>query len=94
MTTATPATSATTSLSLSTLPDITGADVPAYARKDLSAGIVHLGVGNFHRAHQIVYLDRLFNRGLDRDFAGIGAGRGPARGEGGDGHGAAPGTGV
>ncbi|QGZ37094.1 mannitol dehydrogenase family protein [Stappia indica] len=64
----------TTSLSLSTLSQITGADVPAYARTDLSAGIVHLGVGNFHRAHQIVYLDRLFNRGLDRDFAVIGAG--------------------
>lgn len=71
MTTATPV---TTSLSLSTLSEITGASVPAYARKDLTAGIVHLGVGNFHRAHQIVYLDRLFNRGLDRDFAVIGAG--------------------
>ena len=44
----------TTSLSLSTLSDITRAHVPAYAREDLTAGIVHMGVGNFHRAHQIV----------------------------------------
>lgn len=74
VTTVTPVIKATTSLSLSTLSRIAGADVPAYAREDLSAGIVHLGVGNFHRAHQIVYLDRLFNRGLDRDWAVIGAG--------------------
>src|SRR5947208_460416 len=35
------------------------ADVPAYDRSTLSAGIVHIGVGNFHRAHQAVYLDDL-----------------------------------
>ncbi|WP_417768385.1 mannitol dehydrogenase family protein [Stappia sp.] len=65
----------TTSLSLSSLPDL-GAEVarPAYARGALSPGIVHVGVGNFHRAHQIVYLDRLFNKGLDHDWAVIGAG--------------------
>ncbi len=28
--------------------------VPAYRRDDLKAGIVHFGVGNFHRAHQAV----------------------------------------
>lgn len=49
-------------------------DVPAYRRDDLSAGIVHIGVGNFHRAHQAVYLDALMNRNLGRDFALIGAG--------------------
>ena len=27
------------------------------------AGILHFGVGNFHRAHQAVYLDELFNAG-------------------------------
>lgn len=47
---------------------------PAYARADLSPGIVHFGVGNFHRAHLQVYLDRLMNAGRDRDFAIIGAG--------------------
>ena len=38
-----------------------GIAVPKYGRSDLSAGILHYGVGNFHRAHQAVYLDALFN---------------------------------
>ena len=50
------------------------AATPKYQRGDLTAGIVHFGVGNFHRAHQAVYLDELFNLGLDRDWALIGAG--------------------
>jgi mannitol 2-dehydrogenase len=47
---------------------------PSYERKDLRAGIVHFGVGNFHRAHMGVYLDTLFNRGRDHDWAILGAG--------------------
>ena len=47
---------------------------PAYARADLSPGILHFGVGNFHRAHLQVYLDRLMNTGKARDFAILGAG--------------------
>jgi mannitol 2-dehydrogenase len=47
---------------------------PAYSRADLSPGILHFGVGNFHRAHQAVYLDDLFNRGRDHDWAIVGAG--------------------
>ena len=47
---------------------------PRYKSSDLRAGIVHIGVGNFHRAHQAVYLDDLFNAGVDRDWAIIGAG--------------------
>jgi mannitol 2-dehydrogenase len=47
---------------------------PRYAREDLKAGIVHFGVGNFHRAHLAVYLDDLFNKGLNLDWAIIGAG--------------------
>nr|WP_198670453.1 mannitol dehydrogenase family protein [Oceanicella sp. SM1341] len=47
---------------------------PAYARADLAPGIVHVGTGNFHRAHQAVYLDDLFNKGLSRDFGLVGAG--------------------
>ncbi len=31
--------------------------VPGYDRKHASVGIVHVGVGAFHRAHQAVYLD-------------------------------------
>jgi mannitol 2-dehydrogenase len=48
--------------------------VPKYARSALSPGIVHIGVGNFHRAHLAVYLDDLFNMGLNHDWAIIGAG--------------------
>ena len=51
-----------------------GVAVPTYRRSDLSPGIVHFGVGNFHRAHQAVYLDDLFNAGRDRDWAIVGAG--------------------
>jgi mannitol 2-dehydrogenase len=47
---------------------------PTYRRSDLRAGIVHFGVGNFHRAHQAVYLDDLFNAGSDHDWALVGAG--------------------
>ncbi|BCP52249.1 mannitol 2-dehydrogenase [Kaistia sp. 32K] len=50
------------------------ATIPAYDRASLKAGIVHFGVGNFHRAHQAVYLDDLFNAGEDHDWAIIGAG--------------------
>lgn len=47
---------------------------PSYDRSTLSGGIVHFGVGNFHRAHQAVYLDSLFDSGCDHDWAIIGAG--------------------
>ncbi len=64
-----------TKLSLSNLgklPQMVGR--PLYERNKLSAGIVHIGVGNFHRAHQANYLDRLFNTGRDLDWAIVGAG--------------------
>jgi len=47
---------------------------PSYTQDDLTPGIVHVGVGNFHRAHQSLYLHRLFEKGLDRDWAIVGAG--------------------
>ena len=50
--------------------------VPRYDRGRLGRGIVHIGVGNFHRAHLGVYLDDLFNLGIDHDWALIGAGEG------------------
>ncbi|SDE02310.1 mannitol dehydrogenase family protein [Limimaricola pyoseonensis] len=51
-----------------------GVDGPGYDRAALTPGIVHVGVGNFHRAHMAVYLDRLFARGRDHDWAIRGAG--------------------
>lgn len=47
---------------------------PAYERDELSPGIAHFGVGNFHRSHQAVYLDRLFSLGRDLDWAIVGTG--------------------
>ncbi|MDV3252779.1 mannitol dehydrogenase family protein [Devosia sp. BK] len=63
-----------TKLAAATLPSLTTAAVPGYTRADLTPGIVHFGVGNFHRAHQAVYLDALFNIGEGHDWALIGAG--------------------
>ena len=54
------------------------ATLPAYDRTRLKPGIVHIGLGNFHRAHMAVYLDDLFGQGRDLDWAIIGAGVRPA----------------
>ncbi|KRB80684.1 mannitol dehydrogenase [Sphingomonas sp. Root710] len=61
---------------LNTLPVEIGR--PGYGPGDLRAGILHFGVGNFHRAHQGSYLDRLFSQGLSRDWGIVGAGVMPA----------------
>ncbi|MDP5084542.1 MAG: mannitol dehydrogenase family protein [Yoonia sp.] len=47
---------------------------PTYDRSALTAGIVHIGLGNFHRAHQAWYLHQLMQQGLALDWAIIGAG--------------------
>jgi mannitol 2-dehydrogenase len=54
---------------------------PGYDRSGLTAGIVHFGVGGFHRAHQAMYLDQLMNAGQARDWAicGVGVLPGDAR---------------
>ncbi len=48
--------------------------VPNYDRASLTPGIIHIGLGNFHRAHQAWYLHRLMQQGLAHDWAIIGAG--------------------
>ena len=64
-----------TKLSVQNLETISNSiKTPSYDRSGLSGGIVHFGVGNFHRAHQAVYLDSLFDSGCDHDWAIIGAG--------------------
>ncbi len=50
-----------TASALGRLPE--GVSGPGYDRARLTAGILHVGVGNFHRAHMAVYLDRLFSTG-------------------------------
>ncbi|MGB3834168.1 MAG: mannitol dehydrogenase family protein [Mesorhizobium sp.] len=65
----------TTKLSLSNLSSLPAAvGRPRYDRASLSPGILHFGVGNFHRAHQAVYLDDLFNTGAGHDWGIVGAG--------------------
>ena len=48
--------------------------VPGYDRSAVTSGIVHIGVGGFHRAHQAMYLDRLMSDGkaLDWGITGVG----------------------
>ena len=48
--------------------------VPRYDRSRLRTGIVHFGVGGFHRAHEAMYLDRLMNDGTALDWAICGVG--------------------
>ncbi|MEI4484753.1 mannitol dehydrogenase family protein [Frigidibacter sp. MR17.14] len=57
---------------LDALPD--GVARPAYDRAGLTPGIIHVGCGNFHRAHMAVYLDDLFATGAGHDWAILGAG--------------------
>ncbi|PZP45376.1 MAG: mannitol dehydrogenase, partial [Agrobacterium fabrum] len=40
--------------------------IPTYNRNNVTPGIVHLGVGAFHRAHQAVFIDDCLNRGETR----------------------------
>src|SRR5713226_3695538 len=62
-------------LSTETLAALSGrVAVPRYDRSLIRAGIVHFGVGGFHRAHQAMYLDRLMNAGLARDWGICGVG--------------------
>lgn len=61
-------------LATATLADIpTAIDRPFYDRSALTPGIVHIGLGNFHRAHQAWYLHRLMQDGRALDWAIIGA---------------------
>jgi mannitol 2-dehydrogenase len=64
-----------TPLNASTLSSLDAAvSVPAYDRAAVRTGIVHFGVGGFHRAHQAMYLDRLMDEGkaLDWGICGVG----------------------
>ncbi len=47
---------------------------PSYDRTALSTGILHFGVGNFHRSHEAMYLDRLMEVGQASEWAICGVG--------------------
>ena len=48
--------------------------VPSYDRSQVTVGLVHFGVGGFHRAHQAMYIDQLMEQGkaLDWGICGVG----------------------
>jgi mannitol 2-dehydrogenase len=48
--------------------------LPVYDRNLVTPGVVHFGVGGFHRSHQAMYHDRLMNEGnaLDWGICGVG----------------------
>src|SRR4051812_50036837 len=47
---------------------------PRYDRDAVRVGVVHLGVGGFHRSHQAMYLDRLMAAGQAMDWGICGVG--------------------
>ncbi len=47
---------------------------PSYDRDEIGVGIVHFGVGGFHRAHQAMYIDRLLEMGLAKEWGICGVG--------------------
>jgi mannitol 2-dehydrogenase len=48
--------------------------VPGYDREQVRTGIVHVGVGGFHRAHEAMYIDALMERGVGHDWGITGVG--------------------
>ena len=67
-----------TRLSTATLSSLASSvGVPSYDRSQVTPGIVHFGVGGFHRAHQAMYLDTLMNNGEDLDWGIVGVGTMP-----------------
>jgi mannitol 2-dehydrogenase/sorbose reductase len=50
--------------------------LPGYGRARLKAGIAHIGVGNFHRVHQAVYIDRCLHLPGHEEWAICGIGLG------------------
>ncbi len=68
-----------TSLSNATLSSLpNGVPGPTYDRSAVRAGIVHFGVGGFHRAHEAMYVDRLLNKGGAMQWGICGVGVMPA----------------
>ncbi|MEO6714771.1 MAG: mannitol dehydrogenase family protein [Mycobacteriales bacterium] len=51
--------------------------VPAYDRSAVTPGVVHFGVGGFHRSHQAVYVDALMSMGKALDWGIVGVGTMP-----------------
>ncbi|MDN4475286.1 mannitol dehydrogenase family protein [Demequina sp. SYSU T00192] len=63
---------------MTALTEATHVPHPEYDREAVRVGIVHFGLGNFHRAHQAMYLDRLMAAGTGQDWGICGVGTRPA----------------
>lgn len=46
--------------------------VPTYHRPQLKTGIIHIGVGGFHRSHQAYYIHQLLDKYSDWAICGVG----------------------
>ena len=46
--------------------------VPSYNRQSLKTGIIHIGVGGFHRSHQAYYIHQLLEKYSDWAICGVG----------------------
>ncbi|HVX47187.1 MAG TPA: mannitol dehydrogenase family protein, partial [Mycobacteriales bacterium] len=69
-------------LNQAALPDLpAGLARPGYDRSAVTIGIVHIGVGGFHRAHQAMFVDQLLQQGKAQEWGicGIGVLPGDAR---------------
>jgi len=66
-------------LSRDTLPLVaSGVAIPRYQQSDITPGIVHFGVGGFHRAHEAMVLDTLMSQGKASDWGIVGVGVRPS----------------
>lgn len=51
-----------------------GVRIPQYDRHSITNGIIHIGVGGFHRAHQALYLDDYFHQNPNSEWGICGVG--------------------
>ncbi|KAJ4339813.1 hypothetical protein N0V87_003013 [Didymella glomerata] len=61
-------------LNAANLSELENATVPTYDRASIKHGIVHVGVGGFHRAHLAYYVDNLLEQFKLKDWAICGVG--------------------
>lgn len=63
-----------TVLNAANLTELDDVSTPQYDRSSVQVGIVHFGVGNFHRSHEAMYLDAFMESGgaLDWGICGVG----------------------
>lgn len=58
-------------LSERSIAELQGISVPNYDRENIRPGVLHIGVGNFHRGHQAVYFDDLLESDPQWGIVGV-----------------------